>query len=137
MTNRAHANSIIDLENLLSRATDGKKQDALVKPDRGDWTARCQLRLDVLAPVRDRFDPSVRFFDHATDSLKIAAIFSSDKVLMPSLETVLMIGKIFPLRSTPPVAVSDSAAVSKAGSAIVTASSSLRVCSGRPDHLFS
>src|SRR5438105_1777626 len=137
MPDRAHRDAIVNLEDFLSRPAKRQKEDALVVPNRSDRTAGRELRFNVLAPVGNCLNPAIRLFNHATECRKISAIFSSDKVLMPSPETVLITGKILPLRSTPPVAVSDSAAVSNARSAIVTDSSSLRVCKGRPAHLFS
>ena len=47
---------------------------------------------DVLAPVRDRFYPTIRLFDHATISLKTAAILLSGKVVIPSRDTTLITG---------------------------------------------
>src|SRR5689334_5002144 len=112
MTYRSHRDPIIDLEDFLTRPAERQKHNSLVVANCSDRASRCQLRFNVLPPVGDCLNPTVRLFDHATDCRKISAIFSSGKVLMPSPETVLITGKILPLRSTPPVAVSDSAAVS-------------------------
>src|SRR6184192_3034479 len=112
MTNRAHRDPVVNLKNLLPHASERYEKNSVTISDRRDRTPRRQLRFDVLAPVRDRFYPTIRFFDHATFCLKISAIFSSGKVMIPSRETILINGKILPLRSTPPVDVSASAAVS-------------------------
>src|SRR4029077_15321793 len=96
-----------------------------------------ELPVDILAPVGDRFDPTIRLFDHATISLNTAAILLSGKGVMPSRDTNLITGYIFPLRSTPAVAVSDSAAVSRARSASDTASCSFNLCSRFAPHVFS
>src|SRR6267143_2149477 len=137
MTDRAHRDPVVNLENLLAHAPNRHKENAVPISHCRDRTAGCELRFDVLAPVRDRFHPTIRFFDHATLCLKIPAIFASGRVLIPSPETILISGKIFPLRSTPPVDVSASAAVSSARSAIATASSSFNSCSFLPPQLFS
>src|SRR5437660_3905615 len=130
MTNRSHRDPIVYFINLLPRpAANRQKKNALTVSDRSDRTTLRELRLNVLAPVRDRFHPTVRFFDHATLCLKTCPIFSSGNVVIPSPETILISGKILPLRSTPPVDVSASAAVSSARSAIAMASSSLNSCS--------
>ena len=42
--------------------------------------------------VGNRFDPTIRFFNHATVSLNTAAILLSGKVTMPSLDTILISG---------------------------------------------
>src|SRR5207247_3429300 len=103
---RSHCDPIVDLKKFLPRLTDGKKQNAVAITDRCDRAARGELRFDILAAIRDRFDPTIRLFDHATVSLNTAAILLSGKVLMPSRDTILMMGSIFPPRSTPPVEVS-------------------------------
>ena len=43
-------------------------------------------------PVGNRFDPTIRFFNHATVSLNTAAILLSGKVVMPSRDTILISG---------------------------------------------
>src|SRR3954468_22124333 len=126
MTDRAHRNTIVNLKDFLSRSTKSQKKNPFIETDGSDGASGRELRLDVLATIRYGLNPAIRFFNHATDSRKIAAIRSSASVLMPSRETVLITGKTLPLRSTPPVAVSDSAAVSSARKAIAIASSSLR-----------
>src|SRR5205809_6609802 len=124
MTNRSHRDPVVDFINLLSRAAANRqKKNAFSVSDRSDRTALRELRLHIFAPVRDRFHPTVRFFDHATLWLKTSATFSLGRVVIPSRETILINGKIFPLRSTPPVEVSASAAVSSARNAIAIASS--------------
>src|SRR4051812_5955014 len=137
MSDRAHRDPIVNLEKLLSRFSQRQEKNSVAITQRDNWAAARELRLDVFRAVRDRFNPAVRLFDHATLRLKTAAIFFSGKVVMPSRETILIIGNIFALRSTPPVAVSDSAAVSRARRATVTASSSLNFASGFLPQLFS
>src|SRR3954447_212426 len=137
MPNRAHRDAVIDLEEFLSRATKRQEEDSIPVSERYDRAARRQLGFDVLGPVRNRFDPTVRLFGHATLRLKTAAIRLSGNVVIPSRETILITGKIRALRSTPPVAVSDSAAVSRARNATVTASSSLIFKSDFLPQLFS
>src|SRR5438067_6480124 len=137
MADCGHRDPIVNLENLLPRATERDEENSVTISDGSDRTALRQLRLNVLAPIRDRLHPTIRLFDHATLCLKIPAIFCSGKVLIPSRETILISGKIFPLRSTPPVEVSASAAVSSARNAIATASSSFSSCSFLPPQLFS
>src|SRR4051812_14429739 len=132
MPNRSHGDAIVDLENLLARAAQGDKNNSLRATDRRDRTARCELRLNVLAPIRDRLNPTIRLFDHATELWNTSAIDSSARVLMPSREPFLIPGKMRALRSPPPVAVSDSAAVSSARSATVIASFSSRSCRALP-----
>src|ERR1017187_6822465 len=124
MTDRAHGNPVIDLEEFLPAPAEGQKQNPVAIADCRDGTSRGELRLNVLAAIRNRFDPTIWLFDHATLRLKSAAIRFSGKVVMPSRDTILITGKIFAFRSTPPVAVSDSAAASSARKATVTASSS-------------
>src|SRR6188474_1230226 len=117
MTNRTHRNSIVDLEEFLPVASHGQKQNPVAISDSRDRTSRCQLSFNVLTAIRNRFNPAVWLFNHATLRLKSAAIRFSGKVVIPSPETTLITGKIFAFRSTPPVAVSDSAAVSSARNA--------------------
>src|SRR3954470_24067585 len=124
MTNRSHGDAIVNLEQFLPCPSQSKKQNSIPITESDDRAAGRELGLDVLAAVRDRLDPAIRLFDHATLRLKRAAIRFSGKVLIPSRETILITGNIFAFRSTPPVAVSDSAAVSSARNATVTASSS-------------
>src|SRR5262249_4175191 len=92
VTNRTHRNPIVDLKNLLARLTYSEKQNAISIAERCDRTARSKLRFDVLAPVGDGFNPTVRFFNHATLSLNTAAILFSGKVVMPSRDTILIRG---------------------------------------------
>src|SRR3954471_9668656 len=137
MPDRPHRDAIVNLEQFLPRFSQGQKKNSVPVPYRDNRTPGRKLRLDVLGAVRDRFDPTIRLLDHATLRLNTAAIFFSGNVVMPSADTILMIGKIFAPRSTPPVAVSDSAAVSSARSAIVTASSSFNFPSAFFPQLFS
>src|SRR5438105_4784906 len=137
VADRAHRDPIVNLENLLPCAAERDEDNPVTIPDGRNRTALRELGLDVLAPVRNRFHPTIRFFDHATLCLKIPAIFSSGRVLIPSPETILISGKILPPRSTPPVDVSASAAVSSARNAIATASSSLNSRSFFAPQLFS
>src|SRR5262249_49474592 len=137
VTNRSHRDPIVNLKKLLARLTKREKQNPVAISKRRDGTTRGELPLDVLAPVGDRFDPTIRLLDHATNSLNTAAILLSGNVVMPSRDTILITGKIFPLRSTPAVAVSDSAAVSSARNASDTASCSLNLCSRFAPQLFS
>src|SRR3981081_3179285 len=137
MPDRAHRDAVVNLEKLLPRFPQRQEQNSVPVSDRDDRATRRDLRLDLSRAVRDRFDPTIRLFDHATLRLNTAAIRFSGNVVMPSRETTLMIGKIFALRSTPPVAVSDSAAVSSARSATVTASSSVNFASVFFPQLFS
>src|SRR5438045_366885 len=92
VTNRAHGNAIVNLEEFLSRLAQRNKQDAIAITERGDRAARGELRLNVFAPVRDRFDPAIRLLDHATVSWKMLATFCSGRVAMPSRETTLISG---------------------------------------------
>src|ERR1041385_2026339 len=137
MSDRAHRDAIVNLEKFLPRFSEGEEKNPVAIAERDDRAAARQLGFDVLRAVRDRFDPPVWLLDHATLRLKTAAIFFSGKVVMPSRDTTLMTGKIFAFRSTPPVAVSDSAAVSSARNATVTASSSLNFASVFFPQLFS
>src|SRR5204862_7909406 len=134
---RSQADPVGDRERRLRVAAKGEEQDSVATAHRGDRAAGGELRLDVFAAIRDRFAPAVGLFDHATLRLKSAAIRISGNVVMPSRETILITGKIFAFRSTPPVAVSDSAAVSSARNAAVTASSSFNFASGFLPQLFS
>src|SRR5262249_60672267 len=92
VANRAHRDPIINLEKFLTRLTKGEKQNPVAISKRRDGTTRRKLPFDVLAPVRDRFDPTIRLFDHATSSLNTAAILFSGNVGMPSRETILITG---------------------------------------------
>jgi hypothetical protein len=92
MTNRTHRDPVVDFKNLLTRLTDGEKQNAVAITKRRDRTARRELRFDVLAAVGDCFDPTIRFLNHATVSLNTAAILLSGKVVMPSRDTILISG---------------------------------------------
>src|SRR5438270_395370 len=104
MPDRAHGDPVVNLENLLPRAAEGYKKNSVAIAHGRDRTPCRELRFDVLAPVRDRFHPTIRFFDHATFCLKIPAIFSSGRVLIPSRETILISGKILPPGSSPAMA---------------------------------
>src|SRR3954452_11762296 len=126
MTDRTHRDPIVDLENLLPSRTHGDEKNSVIATDGNDRAATRELRLDVLATIGDCFDPPVRLFDHATLRLNNSAVFSVATVLIPSRATTYITGKILAFRSMPPVAVSDSAAVSRARNATVTASSSLK-----------
>src|SRR4029077_4899707 len=99
MPNPSHCDPIVNLEKFLARLTKRDKQNAFAITQRRDGTTRGELAFDVLAPVGDRFDPTIRLFNHATISLNTAPILLSGKVVMPSRDTILIMGKIFPLRS--------------------------------------
>src|SRR5438874_13772682 len=109
MANHTHCDAVVNLENFLSRLADGEKQNAVAITERRDRTPRSELRFDVLTAVRDRFDPTIRLFDHASVSLHTDAIFFSGRVVMPLRDTLLIRGYTFALRFSRPVAVSDSA----------------------------
>src|SRR5213080_2467582 len=102
MTNRAHRDPVVNLKNLLPHASERYEKNSVTISDRRYRTPRRQLRFDVLAPVRDRLYPTIRLLDHAAFGLNTLAIFFSGIVVFPSRATVLISGKIFPLRSTPP-----------------------------------
>src|SRR4051794_32537222 len=93
--NRSHGNPVVNLENLLARPAESQEKDSVGIADRGNGTAGGKLGLDVFAPVRDRLDPAIRLFDHATDSLKMLWILSSASVVIPCFDTVLITGNIF------------------------------------------
>src|SRR4029453_16175230 len=92
ITNRTHRNPVVNLKNLLARLAKGHKQNAVAITERCDRAARSELRFDVLTAVSDRFDPTIRFFNHATVSLNTAAILLSGNVVMPSRDTILISG---------------------------------------------
>ena len=92
MPNRSHRDPIVDLEKFLARLTKREKQNAFAVTQRRDGTTGGELPFDVLAPVGDGFDPTIRLFDHATISLNTAAILLSGKVVMPSRDTILITG---------------------------------------------
>ena len=92
MPNRSHCDPIVDLEKFLARLTKRDKQNAFAITERRDGTTGSELPFDVLAPVGDCFDPTIRLFDHATISLNTAAILLSGKVVMPSRDTILITG---------------------------------------------
>src|SRR4051794_4794146 len=71
----AHRDPVVNLEKFLPRFAEREKQDPVPIPQGYNWTAAGQLRLDVLRPIRNRFDPAVRLFDHATLRLNTAPIF--------------------------------------------------------------
>src|SRR6267378_1860341 len=98
MADRAHRDPVVNLKNLLPRAPKRHEKNSVTISDCRDRTAGRKLCFDILAPVRDRFYPTIWFFDHATLCRKTCAIFSSGNVVIPSRETVLISGKIFPLR---------------------------------------
>src|SRR5260370_10518403 len=84
MTDRAQCNPVVNLKNLLPRASKRYEKNSVTISDRRDRTAGRKLCFDILAPVRDRFYPTIRLFDHATFWLKLPAIFSSGNVVIPS-----------------------------------------------------
>src|SRR5437762_2792260 len=92
VTDRSHPDTIVDLEKFLPPLTEGEEQNAVAITERRDGTAGGELPFNVLAPVGDRFYPTIRLFDHATISLNTAAILLSGKVVMPSRDTILMTG---------------------------------------------
>src|SRR5438046_6187694 len=96
MTNGAHGNAVVNLKKFLPSLTEGEKKDAIAIAKRHDRTARGELHFDVLAAVGDRFNPTIRLFDHATVSLKTQAILLSAKALKPSPDTLLLIAEILP-----------------------------------------
>src|SRR5437660_5337187 len=118
MADRPHRDPVVNLKNLLPRTAKSHEKNSIAISDCRDRTAGRQLRFDVLAPIRNRFHPTIRFFDHATFCLNTAAIFSSRNVSIPSPETILITGELFPLRSTTPVEVSASASATNARNAI-------------------
>src|SRR5215831_14975599 len=123
MTDATESDPIINLKNFPPVATEGQQQDALAKADADDWASSRQFRVDVFAAIGDSFDPTIRFFDHAICDRKSSASFSSGTVSTPDCPTILIIGKILPCLSIPPVAVSASAAVSNVFNAREIASS--------------
>ena len=92
MPNRSHRDPVVNLEKFLARLAKRDKQNAFPLTQRRDGTTGRELSFDVLAPVGDGFDPTIRLFDHATISLNTAAILLSGKVLIPSHDTILITG---------------------------------------------
>ena len=92
MTDRSHPDTIVDLEKFLPCLTECEKQNTVAITERRDGTAGGELPFNVLAPVGDRFYPTIRLLYHATISLNTAAILLSGKVVMPSRDTILMTG---------------------------------------------
>ena len=92
MTNRPHRDPIIDLEKFLALLTERKKQNPIAVSERRDGTTGSELSFDVLAAVGNRFDPTIRLFNHATICLNTTAILFSGKVAMPSRDTILITG---------------------------------------------
>ena len=64
MPDGAHRDAVVDLENLLPLAAHGEEQDAIAIRECGDRAAAGELVFDILAPVRDGFDPTIGLFDH-------------------------------------------------------------------------
>src|ERR1700736_714214 len=131
------SNPIIDLKNFSSIPAESQQQDPFGKADPDNWAATCEFGIDVFTPIRDGLDPTVRFFNHAICDRNNSDSFASGTVSTPDSPTIFMIGKILPCLSTPPVAVSASAAVSKIFIASETASSRPRWRSGFLPQLFS
>ena len=92
MTDCTHRNPVVNLENFLPCLAECEKQNSVVITERCNRAARGKLCFDVLAAVGDRLNPTIRLFDHATVSLKTAAILLSGKVVIPSRDTILMSG---------------------------------------------
>jgi hypothetical protein len=65
MANRSHCDPIVDLEKFLARLTKGDKQNAFAVTQRRDGTTWGELPFDVLAPVGDRFDPTIWLLNHS------------------------------------------------------------------------
>src|SRR5205823_10336538 len=70
VTDRAHCDPIVNLENLLARAPKRDKQNTVAITDRRNRTPLRELGLDVLAPVRDRFYPTIWFFNHMASKIR-------------------------------------------------------------------
>src|SRR5262245_10515790 len=64
MPNCSHCDPIVNLEKFLARLTERDKQNAFAVTERRDGTTGGELPFDVLAPVSDRFDPTIRLFNH-------------------------------------------------------------------------
>ena len=64
MADRSHGDAIVDLEDFLAIAPHGEEHDPVAIGQRRDRAAARELMLDILAAIRDRLHPSVRFFDH-------------------------------------------------------------------------
>src|SRR5438045_9482137 len=93
MADGPHRDAVVNLEKFLARFPQRQEQDPLPVAERDDRTARGELGLDVLRAVRDRLDPTIRFFDHATLRSKTAAMRLSGRVVLLSREPNLRPGK--------------------------------------------
>src|SRR5207244_13292287 len=91
VTDRSHPDTMLDLEKFLPRLTECEEQNAVAITERRDGTAGGELPFNVLAPVGDRFYPTIRLLYHATIFLNTATILLSVKVVMPFLEKIFML----------------------------------------------
>src|SRR6185503_14415781 len=103
----------IDLEDFRMSDADTEEEDAF-RPRHGeDGRAAFHLLADVIAPVANGLEPTIGFFGHRCSPLffQNCSCSSGPMFRVPERERCLMVAKFRFSGCTPPVAVSNSAAV--------------------------
>src|SRR5262249_22970489 len=112
---------VVNLEH-LGLSLPHPQQENPFRPRQGeDRCAPLHLLLDIFPAIADRLQPTIRFLSHSPTSFHIAACSSELMDRMPSRERSLMVANWFFAGCTPPVAVSNTAAVTSSRLARVTA----------------
>src|SRR5688572_19784578 len=111
MTKSGEAMPIVDLEDLRLPDANAQKEDAL-RPRQGKHR-RSALHLfgDILAAIADGLQPTIWFLGHFRESFQNCSCSASEIDRMPGCATSLMVANCRFSGCTPPVAVSNSAAV--------------------------
>src|SRR5207248_581043 len=125
--------AVVNLEHLRLAMSDSYQENALRTRKSEDRRAALQLVADVLAAIADGFEPTIRFLGHAQASCQQRSCSPIEMVRMPSRERSLRVANNCRSGCTPPVAVSNSAAViNRRLARVVAASSDISAGRGLP-----
>ena len=74
MTKTGERVTVEEFKHLRLPAADAEQQDAIGEAGGEDGRPALQLLAHVVAPVRDRFQPTIGFFSHEIESVKFTTI---------------------------------------------------------------
>src|SRR5437867_2082510 len=112
MPERRQCEAIVDFEHFRLPGADAKKKNPLGTRKCKDGGRALELIADVFAAIGDRVEPPIRFVRrHGVFSSQNAACSATESDRTPAAFKSLIVAKSLRSGSTPPVAVSNSAAV--------------------------
>src|SRR5438552_13570366 len=124
MAERGEGMAVVDFEDLRLTVANSQEQNPFGPGESEHGSAALQLVADILAPIANGFKPTIGFLCHAEASCQQRSCSPRETVRIPSRERSLSVANNCRSGCTPPVAVSNSAAVIKRRLARVVAASS-------------